>query len=83
MQTAAAAGATSMYPVPPGYPYYAPPPRRDNLVWVIVIIVVLIVAVPVILAAVLYTMTSGLISRPGPSKPVVSFTTPTPLGLGE
>ena len=51
--------------------------------WVIVIVVVLIVAVPVVLAAVLYTMTSGLISGPGPSKPVVSFATPTPSGLGE
>lgn len=53
------------------------------MVWVIVIVVVLIVAVPVVLAAVLYTMTSGLISGPGPSKPVVAFATPTPLGLGE
>ncbi len=54
------------------YPYYPPPPKRDNLALIIVLLVVLFVLVPVIFAAILYVMVSGLISNPTMG-PIVAF----------
>ena len=48
------------------YPYYSPPPKRDNVALIIVLVVVLFVLVPVVFAAILYVMVSGLITSPTP-----------------
>jgi len=71
------------YPVPPGYPYYLPPPKRNNVVWIVVLVVILVITVPTVLAALLYVMVSGLIGSPSPAKPVLTFATPSPAGIGE
>jgi len=57
-------------------PYSVLPPRKkDNLPVVIVLVVVLVVAVPVVGAAILYVMVSGLIQGPNPtSRPTMSLT---------
>ncbi len=52
------------------YPYYPPPPKRDNVALIIVLVVVLFVLVPVVFAAILYFMVSGLITSPTPGPPV-------------
>lgn len=68
------------YPPPGAYPgYFAPPvpPRRDHTLLIVVIVIVVVVAVSAISVVFLYIMTSGLISGPGPSKPVVAFSTPS------
>jgi hypothetical protein len=38
-----------------------------------VIVVIVVILVPIVLAAVLYLMVSGLVTGPGPSKPLVTF----------
>ncbi len=48
------------------YPYYQPAPKRDNVALIIVLVVVLFVLVPVVFAAILYVMVSGLITGPTP-----------------
>jgi len=58
---------------PPYFPYpYYPPPKRDNLALIIVILVVIFVILPVVFAAILYVMVSGLISSPTPGM-IVDF----------
>lgn len=66
-------GTPAAYP----YPVYYPPPKKNNtLLIVVIILVVVLVAVPV-MAAILYIMVSGLLTGPGPTKPIVVFTTAT------
>jgi hypothetical protein len=53
------------YPLPP-YPYLPPPPRPDRTVLIVLVVVVAVfVVLPVAVAAILYTMISGLIAGPG------------------
>lgn len=62
------------YPAYPPYPYpypYYPPPKKDNTVPIVVIVLILVLVVPVILAAVLYVMVSGLIAVPDPGGPPI------------
>ena len=88
-------GAYGPSPYPPGY--YPPPlPRkRQNLALIVVIVVVVVVLVPIVLAAVLYIMTSTLVQPPNsPRVMAVSIgssgdgsnwtllITSTPAGLG-
>ena len=47
--------------------------RKDEQAVSPVIATILMVAITVVLAAVLYVMVSGLLTGPGPSKPIVAF----------
>jgi hypothetical protein len=69
--------ASPASPPPTGAAWYLPlypplPPKRNNLALIIVIVVVVVVLVPVVLAAVLYIMVSGLLQGPN-APPIVSF----------
>ena len=59
-------GPYAPYPYPP--PYYAPPPRSDSgkIILIVIVVVIVLVAIPIVLAAVLYFMVSGLVGGPGP-----------------
>ncbi len=56
----------SATPAAPGlyYPCYPPPPKHHASSVIIIVIVVLLLVVPMILAAVLYVIVSGLIGVP-------------------
>jgi archaeal type IV pilus assembly protein PilA len=51
--------------------------RKDEQAVSPVIATILMVAITVVLAAVLYVMVSGLLTGPGPSKPLVTFGSPS------
>lgn len=83
--TAPSSPAAGPPPPPPPvvYPWYQPPPKKSDskIVIILVIVVVVLVIVPIVLAAVLYVMVSGLIAGP-PAVPTVILTPATSCGTG-